>query len=69
MFPFLNKLLDNLSEYLANRKGLLPLIGLMFIGLDFLLQFFFSGWLSNLHPLLYAGLIIAIFGLMLSQAL
>jgi hypothetical protein len=74
MFRWLNRLLDRLSEYLAARKGLLPLLGLILIGLDFLLQlamvfFLFPAWVAQLHLLLYLGLFVAIIGLMLAQAL
>lgn len=69
MFQWMNKMLDKLSEYLAARKGLLPLIGILLIAADFALQFFPVGWLAEKNLLLYAGLLIAIFGLMLARAL
>lgn len=70
MISWLSKLLDRLSEYLAHRKGLLPLIGLLFILLNLILQFFLSpGWLLESNLLLYIGLIISILGLMLARAL
>ncbi|MBI5936151.1 MAG: hypothetical protein HY867_20795 [Chloroflexi bacterium] len=66
----LTKLITKASEFLAHRKGLLPLIGLLFILANLLLQFLPSlGWLSASHLLLHIGLIIAIFGLMLAWAL
>ncbi|MBK6793997.1 MAG: hypothetical protein IPG80_16035 [Anaerolineales bacterium] len=66
----ISKLLDNLSNYLAHRKGLLPIIGLVLIFLNLLIQFIVPGSLlatSNLF--LHIGLMIAIFGLMLAWAL
>ena len=66
----ISKLLDNLSNYLAHRKGLLPIIGLVLIVLNLILQFVFPGSMiviSNLF--LHIGLIVAIFGLMLAWAL
>jgi len=66
----ISKLLDKLSEYLAHRKGLLPIIGLILIVANLVLQFALPGNLltvSNL--LLHIGLIVAIFGLMLAWAL
>ena len=66
----ISKLLDNLSNYLAHRKGLLPIIGLVLIVLNLILQFVFPGSMiviSNLF--LHVGLIVAIFGLMLAWAL
>jgi hypothetical protein len=66
----ISKFLDHLSEYLAHRKGLLPIIGLLLIVVNLVLQFVLPGYVltaSNLF--LHIGLIIAIFGLMLSWAL
>ena len=66
----MSKFLDVLSEYLAHRKGLLPIIGLVLIVVNLVLQFIFPGTLittSNL--LLHIGLIVSIFGLMLAWAL
>ncbi len=66
----MSKLLDRLSEFLAHRKGLLPLIGIALILINLLLQFLLSpNWLTSTNLLLHIGLIIAIFGLMLAWAL
>ena len=69
MFQRMNKMLDKFSEYLATRKGLLPLIGIFFIIVNFILQFFPVGWLKDSNLFLHLGLVIAIFGLMLAWAL
>ena len=66
----LSKLLDRLSESLAHRKGLLPIIGIVLIIVNLLVQFIFPMSplaLSNIF--MHIGLIIAIFGLMLAWAL
>ena len=66
----MSKFLDFMSEYLAHRKGLLPLIGLVLIFINLILQFVFPGSIivtGNLF--LHIGVIIAIFGLMLAWAL
>jgi hypothetical protein len=66
----MSKLLDFLSEYLAHRKGLLPLIGILFITVNLILQFILQPfWLTTSNLLLHIGLIIAIIGLMLAWAL
>ena len=66
----MSKLLDLLSEYLAHRKGLLPLIGIVLILLNLILQFLFLPfWLTTSNLLLHIGVIIAIVGLMLAWAL
>ncbi|MCS7010502.1 MAG: hypothetical protein N2049_08335 [Anaerolineales bacterium] len=69
MLNWFSKFLDRASEYLAVRKGLLPLVGLFLILINFFLQFFVSGWLTESNLFLHLGLIIAIFGLMLAWAL
>jgi hypothetical protein len=69
MAQWLNKLLDKISDYLATRKGLLPLIGTLLIVLNFILQFFPLGWLTQTNLFLHLGLLIAIFGLMIAWIL
>jgi hypothetical protein len=67
----MSKLLDLMSEYFAHRKGLLPLIGLVLITVNLILQFIFPAyaWFISTNLLLHIGLIIAIFGFMLARAL
>jgi hypothetical protein len=66
----MSKLLDKLSEFIAHRKGLLPIIGLLLIMANFMIQFIIPGSLfATSNFLLHIGLVIAIFGLMLSWAL
>ncbi|MBC7877936.1 MAG: hypothetical protein H7Y59_12275 [Anaerolineales bacterium] len=66
----MSKLLDFMSEFLAHRKGLLPIIGLFLIVCNLLIQFIFPGSiLATSNLLLHIGLIISIFGLMLAWAL
>jgi hypothetical protein len=69
MYQWLNKMVDRLSDYLAQRKGLLPFIGLILIIANLCLQFTVSGWVQASNLLLHIGLIIAILGLMLAWAL
>ena len=69
MISWLSKLIDILSDFLAHRKGLLPLLGLLFIIANLILQFVFPGWLASTNLLLHVGLILAILGLMLAWAL
>jgi hypothetical protein len=66
----ISRFLDFLSNYLAHRKGLLPIIGLIFIIINLMLQFFMPGsFLALTNLFLHIGLIVAIFGLMLAWAL
>ncbi|MDI6694476.1 MAG: hypothetical protein QME21_05475 [Anaerolineales bacterium] len=66
----INQILDRLSDFLAHRKGLLPLIGILFVVINFVLQFFpLAGWLAQTDLLLHLGVIVAVFGILLAWAL
>jgi hypothetical protein len=67
----ISKLLDWLSNFLAHRKGLLPLIGMFLVILNYVLYFLFppGHWLSASNLFLHLGVIVAVFGLMLAWAL
>lgn len=65
----MSQFLDQLSEFLAARKGLLPLIGLGFILLNLILQFFSHGWIAQTNLFLHLGLILAVLGFLLARAL
>ncbi len=64
------RVVDWLSEFLAHRKGLLPLIGIALIVINLLIQFLLPpGWLVSTNLFLHIGLIVAILGLMIAWAL
>lgn len=67
----MSKLLDWFSEYLARRKGLLPMLGSVLIVINLLLNLILppGDWLATTNIFLHLGLLIAIFGLMLARAL
>ena len=66
----MSKLVDRLSEFLAHRKGLLPLVGIALIVINLLMQFVLPpGWLVSSNLFLHIGLIVAILGLMIAWAL
>jgi hypothetical protein len=66
----MSKMLDLLSEYLARRKGLLPLVGIGLILLNLGLQVIAPDmWLATSNLCLHFGLIVAIVGFMLARAL
>lgn len=70
MIGRINRLLDRLSEYLARRKGLLPVIGLLLITGNFILQFTsVAGFLAESDLLLHLGVIVAVIGFLLAWAL
>jgi hypothetical protein len=68
---WLSRLVDNASNYFARRKGLLPLLGILLVILNYILPFILG--LDNLvtasNLFLHLGVIVAIFGLMLAWAL
>jgi hypothetical protein len=65
-----SQLLDKLSDYFANRKGLLPILGIMLVFLNWVLQFIpgLQGF-ADTNTLLHLGVILAILGIMLAWAL
>ena len=70
MINTLSRLLDRTSNYLAHRKGLLPMLGLLLILVNLGLQFAPGlGWVAQADLFLHLGLIVAIIGLMLAWAL
>jgi hypothetical protein len=69
MIDRLSTFVDDASEFIAHRKGLLPLIGLALVLINFLLQLFSAGWLAHTNFFLHLGLILVIIGFMLARAL
>jgi hypothetical protein len=66
----INQLIDQLSEFFAHRKGLIPIIGLTLVIINMLLQLFPElGWMQSSNLLMHLGVILAIFGFMLAWAL
>ena len=67
---WLSKLVDRASDYFAHRKGLLPLIGMGCVVINFVLPFIFGvNWVTASNLFLHLGILVAIFGMMLAWAL
>jgi hypothetical protein len=67
---WLSKLVDNASNYFAHRKGLLPLLGIVLVIINYILPFIFGlNVVTGSNLFLHLGVIVAIFGLMLAWAL
>ncbi len=65
-----NQFLDNLSEFLSKRKGLVPLLGILLVVLNFVLRLIPGlGWFSESDLLLHLGVILGILGFMIAWAL
>lgn len=70
MLDRFNAFLDVVSEFLAHRKGLLPLVGVALVLLNLLIQLLAGGtWLASSNLFLHLGIIVAILGFMLAWAL
>jgi hypothetical protein len=68
----MNQILDKLNEVIGEQPGLLPLLGIGLIILNFLLQFFpgpGSGWLVDSNLFLHVGLIMGLLGILLIRPL
>ena len=70
MMKWLSRLVDNASNYFARRKGLLPLLGILLVIINFILPFIFGlNVITGSNLFLHLGVIVAIFGMMLAWAL
>ena len=61
--------LDRFSEFYAHRKGLFPLIAIILIILNFILELLPANWLSETDLLLHLAMILAIIGFLLARTL
>jgi hypothetical protein len=63
----LNDLLERINDFLARWPSAVPLLGLLLILLNFLLQLFPGPgfWFVDANVMLHLGLIVAIIGLLL----
>jgi hypothetical protein len=69
MLQAVSRLLDHLSEFIAHRKGLLPMIGAALVLLNLVIVFFAPGWLAQTNCFLHVGVVLAIVGFLLARAL
>lgn len=70
MLEKVNRLLDMASDFLAYRKGFLPLVGILLVVLNGILQFIpSSGWLAETNLFMHVGIVLAILGFMIAWAL
>jgi len=66
----LSKLVDRASDYFAHRKGLLPLLGILLVIINYILPFLIGlNIVTQSNLFLHLGVIVAIFGIMLAAAL
>jgi hypothetical protein len=66
----MSRILDAVAQYLAHRKGLLPLLGLLLVLCNLLLRILAPrAWLSATDLLLHIGIMAAILGFLLARVL
>ena len=68
---FINQFVDKAADFLAKWPGLLPLIGLGLIVINFVLQIYpgSSYWIVDANLFLHVGLVITILGILLFRPL
>ena len=70
MIDGISNLIDRASNYLSDRKGLLPIIGIGLILGNLLVVILFSAtWIAQTNILLHVGLIITILGFLIAPIL
>jgi hypothetical protein len=70
MYNGLNRFLDWASEFLAHRKGLLLLVSILLIIINFVFQLIPGmGWLARSNLFLHLGVILGLVGVMVAWAL
>jgi len=70
MLNALNRFLDWISNFLAHRKGLLLLISILFVIINFIFQLIPGmGWLARSNLFLHLGVILGLVGVMVAWAL
>lgn len=65
----MNKLIDKMSHFFGRYPGLLPIVGLLLIILNLLLQPFQDVWIVESNLFLHLGLIISLIGILLIKPL
>lgn len=66
----INKMIDGLSDFFAQRKGLLPFLGVLFVLINWLLRVLpIDGWVVSSDLFLHIGVVVSILGIMLAWAL
>ncbi len=63
-----NRFLDRLSEFFAERKGLLIMLGAGLVAINFVFQFI-PGWVGETNLFLHLGILTALLGILLAWAL
>jgi type II secretory pathway component PulF len=65
----LTRFLDWFSNFFSQRKGLLPLLGILLVTANLVIRLTSNGMLAQTDLLLHLGVILGIFGILLAWAL
>lgn len=68
----MNEILERINDFLGERPGLLPLLGVLLIAFNLLLQVYpgpGSGWFVDSNLLLHLGIIVGLVGMLLIRPL
>lgn len=66
----MNELFDKMSDFLAKRPGLLPLLGILLVVINLVLQIFPADfWVIRSNIFLHIGLITGFIGILLIKPL
>lgn len=69
MLDWINQTIDKLSNFLATRKGLLPILGIFLIVINFIFQFLPEGFIRESNLFLHLGILLGFVGFLLARAL
>ncbi|MEN6482021.1 MAG: hypothetical protein ABFD29_07580 [Anaerolineaceae bacterium] len=61
--------IGKISNFLSTRKGLLPLIGIFLVVLNFVVLITSTGWLATTNFFLHLGIILALVGILFAWIL
>jgi hypothetical protein len=64
-----SKFLSSLSNYFANRKGLLLFAAILLVVLNFVFGLFMDNWVTQLNLFLHLGVVVGFLGVMVAWAL
>lgn len=65
----LSKILSKLSVLFSNRKGLLIIIAIILVILNFVIGLVFNNWIAQSNLLLHLGIVIGFLGILIAWAL
>lgn len=63
----INQLVERINDFMVERPGIVPLVGLLLIVINFLLQIYPGpdAWIAGSNLFLHLGLIVSVLGLLL----